>query len=278
MRFHRALPVLGAFALGLVGVLPGAATVNAAPPVNDDVAGATVLGPAPFHLEQDTTEATTSAEEAALNEFCGAPAFEQGVWFTGTAAADAVVVVDVTASDYSAGILVLGGEPGNFFPLTCGPGVVSGQVFAGQTLYLVVFGDGLTPATSGQLVLDTFLAPPPPTIDVTIDGRGTVDKDGVAHISGTVTCTSDEEDAFLFEVFGEMRQTVGRFFIDGFFFSEQFTPCDGVVRTWTADVFGDGKFAGGKAATTVIAFGCGSFSCAEGYAEATIHLRKGKQK
>jgi hypothetical protein len=122
------------------------------------------------------------------------------------------------------------------------------------------------------------VAPPPPTIDVTIDPRGTADKAGVAHISGTVTCTSDEDEAFLFEVAGDMRQTVGRFFIDGFFFSEQFTPCDGVVRTWTADVFGNGKFSGGRAATVAFAFGCGSFSCGDGYVEATVQLTRGRQR
>lgn len=277
MNRRRPLLALAAVLLGFVAVLPTAATASAAPPGNDDIAGATVLGPVPFHIEQDTTEATTSADESAFNDFCGAPVLEDGVWFTATATSEAVVVADVTASDYSAGILVLSGEPGNLVPLLCGPGVVSGPVSPGQTIYLLVFGDGLTAATSGQLVLDTYLAPPPPTVAVTIDPRGTADKAGVAHISGTVTCTSEDPEGFLFDVSGSMRQTVGRLFIDGSFFSDQFTPCDGATRPWSADVIGNGKFAGGKAATVAFAFGCDNFSCGEGYAEATVQLSRSRK-
>ena len=277
MNRRRPLLAFAAVLLGFAALLPTASTASAAPPVNDDIGGATVLGPVPFHLEQDTTEATTSAEEAAFNDFCGAPAFEHAVWFTATAVADANVVADVTASDYSAGILVLSGEPGDLLPLVCQPGVVSGPVTAGETIFLVVFGDGLTDETSGQLVLDTYLAPDPPSIDVTIDPRGTVDKAGVVHVSGTVSCTSDDPEGILFDVSGQLQQRVGRGFVDGFFFSEQLTPCDGVTRLWSAEAFGDGKFAGGKSASVTFAFGCDTFSCGEGFVEATIQLsRNGK--
>ncbi len=150
MNRRRPLLALTAVVLGCAALLPSAPAASAAPPSNDDISGATVLGPVPFHLEQDTTEATTSAEEAAFNAFCGAPAFEHAVWFTATAIADNNVVADVTASDYTAGILVFTGEPGNLTPLTCQPGIVSGPVTAGETIYLVVFGDGVSEATSGQ--------------------------------------------------------------------------------------------------------------------------------
>ena len=278
MNRRRPLLALGAVLLGCAALLPSAPTASAAPPSNDDISGATVLGPVPFHLEQDTTEATTSAEEAAFNAFCGAPAFEHAVWFTATAIADNNVVADVTASDYTAGILVLSGEPGNLTPLTCQPGIVSGPVTAGETIYLVVFGDGVSEATSGHLVLDTYLAPAGPSIDVTIDPRGTVDKTGVVHVSGTVSCTTDAPEGILFDVSGTLQQRVGRGFIDGFFGSEQLTPCDGVTRPWTADAFAEaGKFAGGKAATATFAFGCDTFTCGQGYVEATIQLsRNGK--
>ena len=235
MNHRHPLLAFAAVLLGLAALLPTASTASAAPPDNDDISGATVLGPVPFHVEQDTTEATTSAEEAAFNDFCGAPAFEHAVWFTATAIADNNVVADVTASDYSAGILVLTGEPGNLSPLICQPGTCRARWSLGETIYLVVFGDGVSEATSGQLVLDTYLAPPPPSVDVTIDPRGTVDKAGVAHVSGTVSCTSDDPEGILFDVSGSLQQRVGRGFVDGFFFSEQLTPCDGVTRPWSAD-------------------------------------------
>ena len=100
----------------------------------------------------------------------------------------------------------------------------------------------------------------------------------MVQVSGTVSCTSDDPEAILFDVSGNIRQRVGRGFVDGFFGSEQFTPCDGVTRPWSAEAFAeDGKFAGGKAATVTFAFGCDTFSCGEGFVEATIQLsRKGK--
>src|SRR6476661_3722840 len=125
-----------------------------APPSNDDIAGAVVITqPLPFAFTESTVEATTSPEEAAFNSFCGAPLFEHAVWFTATAPADGNIAVDVSASDYSAGILVLTGTPGNLTPINCGPGRIGGPVTAGQTYYLLVFGDGLTTATSGNLRL-----------------------------------------------------------------------------------------------------------------------------
>ena len=274
MNRRHPILALASVLLGFAALLPVAATAAAAPPVNDDAVGATTVGPVPFQLEQDTTEATTSAEETAFNDFCGAPTLEHGVWFTATAAADGTVVADVTASNFSAGVLALSGEPGNLSPLLCGPGVISGPVSAGQTIYLLVFGDGLSAETSGQLVLDLYTPPPPPDVSVTINPRGTVNRAGVARVSGTVTCTSEDPEGFLFDVYGSMRQNVGRFSVEGYFDSYQFTPCDGLTRPWSADVFGNGKFAGGKAVTVALAFACGSFSCGEGYAEATIQLSR----
>ena len=114
-----------------------------------------------------------------------APRLEHGVWYQATPTVDEDVVVDVTASDYGVGVLVLSGSPGSFTPLLCGPGRVSGPVTAGQSYYILLFGDGTTTATSGNLVVQFAQAVPAPTIALTIDPRGTVDKQGNATISGT---------------------------------------------------------------------------------------------
>jgi hypothetical protein len=65
-----------------------------AAPVNDTSGGAT---PASVGFSQmlDTTEATTDAEDAQLNETCGAPATDASVWYT-FAGNDAGVIVDVS--------------------------------------------------------------------------------------------------------------------------------------------------------------------------------------
>ena len=258
----------------IAATIVGGGTVEAAPPLNDDPSGALVLS-VPSTIVQDTTEATTSAEEAALNDFCGAPTLENGVWFIATATESGPRAIDVTGSDYSAGILVAEGSPGSLAPLLCGPGVVSGFVEAGTTYYVMVFGDGGTPATSGTLVVETFIPPPPPVIDVTVDPVASVDRSGVARLTGAVTCTSDDPEAFLFIVEGELSQRVGRFTIRGSFFTELFIPCDGQTVSWEGLVAGEnGTFAGGRAAAVTYAVGCGSFECGFGYNESIVKLRR----
>ena len=92
-------PVL---ALSVVGI--SAPTALAAPPTNDTFAGATpaTVG---FGEVLDTTDATTDSDDAQLNDECGAPATDASVWYA-VEGADVGVVVDVSQSDYSAGVLV----------------------------------------------------------------------------------------------------------------------------------------------------------------------------
>ena len=87
-------------ALGALGV--AAPPALAAAPGNDTFGGATqaALG---FSQQLDTTEATTDADDAQLNASCGAPATDASVWYSFTGS-DAGVVVDVSQSDYSAGV------------------------------------------------------------------------------------------------------------------------------------------------------------------------------
>src|SRR3954465_7979457 len=102
--------VLGALVMSVVAV---GGSASAAPPANDDIGGAVVITePLPFSSTQSTVDATTSADETALQSFCGSPAFEHAVWFTATPAQDEVVAVDVSGTDYGAGVLVLTGSPG----------------------------------------------------------------------------------------------------------------------------------------------------------------------
>ena len=76
-------------------------------------------------------------------------------------------------------------------------------------------------------------------------------------------------------MFGQVRQRVGRIFITGSFDTFIDAPCDGSTIDWEAFVLAEnGLFAGGKAATVAIAFGCTDF-CSEAFLEATVQLRKG---
>jgi hypothetical protein len=261
--------------LAIVLLFTLAAPVAAAAP-NDTQGDAIGISTGTTVTEDTTTADATDPVEDALNEFCGAPAVEHGVWFSVTVGTDRFVSFDTTDSDYSVGLMLFPSTVSAANLINCGPGQIIDELLAGETYYLLVFGDGGSAATSGTMILRVEEVLPPPEISLTISKNGTVDKSGVAHIRGTVTCTSENDAGILFEVFGDVSQKVGRVIIRGFFDSFLETPCDGTTRPWEASVFADnGLFAGGKAATVAIAFGCTDI-CSEGFAEATIQLRKGR--
>ena len=115
-RLAAALVVILAFGAAAPAVL-------AAVPGNDVIGGATpaAIG---FSEQLDTTEATTDAKDAELNTYCGAPATDASVWYT-VEGTDEGVIVDVSASDYSAGVLVGLDYEGTLEVISCGPGTVS---------------------------------------------------------------------------------------------------------------------------------------------------------
>jgi uncharacterized protein DUF6299 len=244
-----------------------AAPVLAAAPANDVYTGRVAIGAIPFTDSLDTTEATTDADDAELNSTCGAPATDASVWYeiVGT---DQTVLVDVSASDYSAGVLVGIGSPGSFQTVACGPFSVAFFAESGTTYALLIIDDqedGV--GTGGALELSVDLAPPPPEIEVTVDPTGTFTAQGGATITGTITCTAD---AFAF-LNASLSQTVGRFTVRGFGFGEVF--CDGSQQAWSIDIVGDtGLFKGGRATVTIFAQAC-TFDCGFAEVSATVRLR-----
>ena len=269
IRFVR-LVLATLVALGALAIAAPAAV--AAAPGNDTFGRATqaAIG---FSQQLDTTEATTDADDAQLNASCGAPATDASVWYA-IAGSDAGVVVDVSQSDYSAGVLVGVGTQGNLETVECGPGTVGFFATAGTTYYVLAIDDQNDGGgNGGSLNISFNAAPPPPTVDITVNKVGRVNaKTGVATISGTYTCS----DADFIDAEIDASQRAGRVIISGFgeFFDSG--TCDGMSHDWSAEVFGDnGRFVGGKAMTVTFAFACGAFDCAEGFAEQTVRLRGG---
>lgn len=261
-----------ALALSALGVSAPAAL--AAPPTNDTFANATAAAIG-FSEVLDTTEATTDADDAQLNASCGAPATDASVWYVlqGT---DQGVVVDVSQSDYSAGVLVGVGTQGNLQTVACGPGAVAFFAAAGTTYYVLAIDDQFDGGgNGGNLSISFNEVPPPPTVDITVNRFGTVNaRTGVATISGTYTCTNGD----FIDVFVDARQNVGRFTIFGSGSFFDFGTCDGASHTWAADVFPqNGKFAGGKTLTVTFAFSCGPFECGVGFVEQKVQLRGGRR-
>jgi len=257
-------------AVGSILVLTGG--VAAAAPGNDTYPGRTVIGSLPFAETVDTTTATTDADDAELNATCGAPATDASVWYEFTAAADGAILVDVSGSSYSAGVLVGTGGPGAWTIVTCGPNAVVLPTTAGQTYAILAIdhqADG--GGNGGTLRISVTEAPPPPSIDVTIDPIGSFNpQSGSATVHGTVTCTGPVQFAFLQT---ELRQRVGRFTIIGF--GQINVTCDGATHPWSIEMVAEnGKFSGGKAADATLAIACGQVLCGIDFEERQVHLRR----
>ena len=250
-----------------------AAPTLAAAPSNDTYAGRTAIGSLPFADTVDTTDATSDPDDVDINNsFCGAPATDASVWYELTATSDGAIIVDVSASSYPAGVFVGTGSPGSFSPEACAPGAAVFFAVNGQTYTILAFDDGTDGAgNGGTLEISIAAAPPPPTVEVTVNPVGSFNKQtGSATISGTVTCTGDADFTYI-EV--QLTQNVGRFIISGYGFVDGFA-CDGTTQQWSVEVFGSsGLFKGGRAVAVTFAVACGPFECGIGEDTTMVLLR-----
>lgn len=119
--------LLSIFAGLALVALSASSALAATAPGNDTYVGREVIGSLPFSASVDTTGATTDAADAEANASlsaggtpCGASATDASVWYEFVATADGDIVVDVSTSDYSAGVIVVSGNPGSFTLENCG--------------------------------------------------------------------------------------------------------------------------------------------------------------
>ena len=271
---YRYLRSLASLALALMLAIAGFAPAMAAAPANDTFPNATSASIG-FSEVLNTTEATTDADDAQLNASCGAPATDASVWYV-LQGGDQGVIVDVSQSNYSAGVLVGTGTQGNLTTVACGPGTVAFFAAAGTTYYILAIDDQNDGSGNGGSLSISFTeVPPPPVIDFTVNKFGQFNsKTGAATISGTYTCTGGD----FIDMFVDARQRVGRGYVlgSGEFF--EFGTCDGTAHNWAADIFPSiGRFAGGKTMTLTFSFACGPFQCSEGFAEQVVQL-SGRKK
>lgn len=272
----RSARIVGAVALLLTTMVTTGGPASAAAPDNDVLAGSVAVGAVlPFNTSVDTTEATTDVEDAALNADCGAPATEASVWYAVTPTVDTGLVADVSGSNYDAGVLVATGGPGNWTVVNCGPGATAWMATAGQKYSVIAFDAEPGAGNGGTLKINIDVAPPPPTIDVTVSPTGTFNtKIGAATISGRVTCTGEADFAFLE---ASLSQSVGRLIVRGYGGTD--VVCDGTARPFSLVVRGDnGTFAGGKALSVTFAVACGKFACGESWQESTVQLKGGGKR
>lgn len=248
-----------------VTLLPlAAAPSSAAPPGNDERPGAVVLRLGD-RVVQNTSQATTTAQDAALNEECGAPATKASVWYKFTPGVSRDVVLDTTTSSYSAGMLVFQGPPSTNSLVACGPGLVGLSLAAGKTYNIMVISD--TDVNGGRLVLSLKKAPPPPRVHVTIAKRALAFRGGAAQIHGNYTCANGDSA----ELVGTLFQRAGRLKISAEFYKE--VRCNGKRHTWKARLVSPtATYAKGRARANVTITTCGIFQCRQDKAQRRVRL------
>jgi hypothetical protein len=260
----RALRFLVPSMLAVALVPVAQAPASAAPPGNDEPAGAVVL-----HLgdkvTEDTSQATTNAQDAALNANCGAPATNASVWYKYSPGVDQNVVLDMTASSYSGGMLVFKGTPTADSLVTCGPGTVGLRARAGQTYYVMVISD--TDVNGGTLVL-TLEKAPTPRVRVSLAKRGVAFRNGAARVHGTYFCKHGESFA---EIHTHLFQRAGRLKIQAD--SYKGVRCDARRHHWSTRLVSPvGTYAQGRAVARVKIFACGFIECRHDRSRRHIHL------
>jgi hypothetical protein len=249
VRFDAPAGVTHFFMIGSFFDSPGGTlvfSVNelvAAP--NDDFDEATVIASLPFTDNVSTTQATTAADDPD----CFGRAHT--VWYSFTPTEGVSIEADTFGSDYDTTLSAYTGSRGALTQVACNNDFSFGQASrvrfnasAGVTVSIMV--GSFDETDGGELFLTVRTLPPPVVLGVTIDPTGSVDRNGVASIRGTVSCS---REALGISMFGTLRQQIGKRVTTGSFGAS--IDCSGEVP-WTATVVGEtGKYRRGDAQATV---------------------------
>ena len=283
----KRIGTVGVVAL-VVSMFGFAGSALAAAPDNDDIATPTVVDVLPYSDgPNDTTEATTGATDPTG---CVADTADRStVWYEFTPVSNERYAADTVGSDYDTTLYVgTANGSGGIDVIACNDDAVDLQSVVawdaeGGTTYLLMVGtccgDGVVGEAGGggSLVFHLDLAPPPPTVDLTIDARGSFTKSGSAIIRGTIACsnvnefTTEDTTGGMIQV--QASQRVGRKIISGF--GSGFDgPCTAEPTAWSVEVLGEtGKFGGGSAQVDAFAIACGPIECTEASASRTVQLK-----
>jgi hypothetical protein len=240
----RAIRWMVAFvAAGLMGLvaLPALTAEAATKPPNDLPAGAKTIGALPYNDTLNTTNATTDQLEVSLNDQCGAPAVQKGVWYKTTvpsqkANGGTAYRVSGEGSSYSVGLMVVVKDNGNWVVLNCGPFVLIGDIAmqrpAGSTVFILAF-DYTPGSQGGTLRFNVRKALPIPTVNLHVDDKGTLRSDGSIRLHGTASCSGPQ--SVLLEITANVTQErkIGTVF--GGFFMDLTVKCSNTPINWVAD-------------------------------------------
>jgi len=212
-------------------------------------------------LDFTDTLDTSSATPDGPGGCYGVP---NNVWYTVTLSEDTVVRLTTDGSDYFAFIDVFERTPsGNYNLIACD----SNPIFtanAGTTYYVAVSSPD---SSGGTLAFSALDLGAPLEITVSLNSSVLVNKKlGTATVAGLVTCNNPAG----VDVYGQLRQKLGRRMIPGGFYTH--VSCDGETP-WSAIARSDqGPFSSGSAELLADVYGCDQYTCGEDHANTTVKL------
>jgi hypothetical protein len=249
----------------VMGMAPAA---HAAPPSNDEPAGATPISALPFSETVDISEATVGASDA-----CGGVAT---VWYQYTPTEDIRVGFDASQSSIEPVLGLYSGDPANLSLHGCSyyyyPVRIFADLTAGVTYYVSVGSSYYEPWPGATVTLSVAEAAPPLTsVSTIVNGSGTVNRDGVATVSGTVTC---DQPGYA-QIYVNLTQRFNRNLAQGSGYAS--TMCGPEPVPWSAEVWTSTGTLFGSGNATFQAFTYatddqGSYVSAD--ASGSMHLRR----
>ena len=240
---------------GLLVLLPAPAT--AAPPANDDIGAATVVGALPFSDTVDTSEATTAAGDLD----CSGLEDTHTVWYTITPRTDVVLGLRTTPRfPEHVFTSVATGQPGSLSFLQCSSlDTQTLHAAAGTTYFIQISSAGEDP---GGLVTFSVERVRPISVFLALRRTGQLDQaTGTVTVGGTLRCSRRLPAGAEVAVQGTLSQG-GAAGVLVPFHSAAGCPAGTWLR-WRATVqVLAGAFAPGPATLTATAFACDEFTCA----------------
>jgi len=254
-----------AMATFLLGAL--AAPAAAAPPANDDRGDAATVGALPFKMTVDTSEATPQDNDPDCSNGPNDPT----VWWSFTPSESGRYGVTTFRSEYDTTLVVAMPNAGGLDIVDCvddtGALLSSSLIWhaeAGQE-YLIMAGS-CCGEQGGLLRLELRKDPRRVNAQVTIAGKGVVNRKGAAVIHGRVECQHGAgAEGFLG---ASITQVSGRLVFRGS--RETGLRCD---RGWVARMPGNiGRFAPGRATARGEILACAAFGCDSDTERRTVRL------
>jgi hypothetical protein len=247
----KRLLVVATVAIALAAI-PAPSVVAKGAPRNDDFDRARSISALPFSSKVNIKHATQAQDDPSCRDS------GHTVWFKFTPGTDVRLMARVRGRKVNGVISVWTGQRGALTEVECGDYRPIFDATAGATYFFMV--GTYRNRRGGDIRFRLSEAPPPPTVEMTVDPVVTVNpQTEEVTVGGTITCTNSDYTYF----YGSVRQLKDdRSFISAFFYSDD-QDCDATPRRWDLTELGDGIFIDGPGLVEIDAYACNFLECIE---------------